>query len=59
MNVPLDFFSVERAPAGAHEAPGAQTLLCGAQIEKNIYFFSTEESPSWGPKYEKGPSWDP
>ena len=37
MNVPLDFFfSVERAPAGAPEAPGAQTSLCGAQIEKNI-----------------------
>ena len=40
MNVPLDFFfSVERAPAGAPEAPGAQTSLYGAQIEK-IYNFS-------------------
>ena len=37
MNVRLVFFSVERAPAGTHEAPGAQTSLSGAQIEKNIY----------------------
>ena len=29
-------------------------------MEKNIHiFFSTEESPSWGPKCEKGPSWGP
>ena len=59
MNVPLDFFSVERAQAGAHKAPGAQTSLYGAQIEKKIYIFSTDESPSWDPKCEKGPSWGP
>ena len=39
MNVSLNFFYVERAPAGAHQAPGAQTSWSGAQIEKNIYIY--------------------
>ena len=40
------FSSVKRAPAGAHDAPGAQTSLCGAQIEKNIFFFQLKRAPA-------------
>ena len=51
------FFSVERALAGVHEAPGAQTSLCGAQIEKNIYFFfQLKRVPAGTPNVKRAPA---
>ena len=50
------FSSVKRAPAGAHEAPGAQTSLCGAKIEKNIFFFQLKRVPAGTLNVKRAPA---